>query len=91
MFMQAGAAAAAREMDAAGALAVLCGRRVRFLIRRTCVSIGRSTDSHGPVRSPPSAVRHVCVLSVLLKRTRQASVLTWRRLWKQQCWGVAGA
>ncbi|KAK9826514.1 hypothetical protein WJX81_008639 [Elliptochloris bilobata] len=46
---QAAVAAAARDMDAAGALAVLCGRRVRFLLRRTCVSIGRSTDSHGPV------------------------------------------
>lgn len=48
--LQAAAAAAAREMDAAGALAVLCGRRVRFLIRRTCISLGRSTESHGQAR-----------------------------------------
>jgi len=47
---QASSAAAAREMDAAGALAALCGGRVRYLLRRTVVSLGRSTDSHGPAR-----------------------------------------
>jgi hypothetical protein len=40
-------------MDAAGALAALCGSRVRYLLRRTVVSLGRSTDSHGPARSRP--------------------------------------
>jgi len=36
-------------MDAQGALACLCGRAGRYLVRRAAVSLGRSTDSKGDV------------------------------------------
>lgn len=38
-----------RELDAHGALAVLCGRARRYLLRRTAVLLGRNTESQGRV------------------------------------------
>ncbi|KAI8473960.1 MAG: hypothetical protein J3K34DRAFT_409085 [Monoraphidium minutum] len=42
-------AATALLMDAQGALGCLCGRNGRYLVRRTAVTLGRSTDSKGDV------------------------------------------
>ena len=42
-------ASAALFMDAQGALACLCGRGGRYLVRRAAATIGRSTDSRGDV------------------------------------------
>ncbi|KAK9908228.1 hypothetical protein WJX75_004568 [Coccomyxa subellipsoidea] len=46
---QAASASTARQLDRAGALAMLTGRRVRFLIKRSAFTIGRPTSSHGAV------------------------------------------
>lgn len=43
-------AATCRELDAVGGLAVLCGHRARYVLRRPCVAIGRSSGSQGKVR-----------------------------------------
>ncbi|KAK9811223.1 hypothetical protein WJX72_000233 [[Myrmecia] bisecta] len=46
---QSASAASARDLDSQSALAALCGRKNRFLIRRTSVTLGRTTETHGQV------------------------------------------
>jgi hypothetical protein len=41
--------ATCRQLDTLGGLAVLCGRRRRFVVRRAAVAIGRCTLSQGKV------------------------------------------
>lgn len=47
---QSALSAAARQLDALGGLALLCGRRCRYILRRSAVAIGRSSGSQGKVR-----------------------------------------
>ncbi|EIE21434.1 hypothetical protein COCSUDRAFT_66884 [Coccomyxa subellipsoidea C-169] len=47
--LMAASASTARQLDRAGALAMLSGKRVRFVIKRSAFSIGRPTSSHGAV------------------------------------------
>lgn len=46
---QAASASTARQLDRSGALAMLSGQRVRFLIKRSAFTIGRPTSTHGAV------------------------------------------
>ena len=56
-----------RELDSRRAIAVLCGSRMRYLIKSSAVDLGRSTNSLGKVRfcakHPFSIVptRHCCL------------------------------
>lgn len=47
---QSSLAGTCRELDSLGGLALLCGRRRRFVLRRAAVTLGRCTDSAGMVR-----------------------------------------
>lgn len=38
-----------RELDAHGAVAALCSRRRRYLLRKTAVLLGRNTEAQGKV------------------------------------------
>ncbi|BDA44662.1 probable microspherule protein 1 at C-terminar half [Coccomyxa sp. Obi] len=46
---QAASASTARQLDRSGALAMLSGQHVRFLIKRSAFTIGRPTSTHGTV------------------------------------------
>jgi hypothetical protein len=48
-----------RELDALGGLALLAGRRARFVLRRAAVALGRCTESRGKVR-PRAASACMC-------------------------------
>ena len=50
---QSALSAAARQLDVLGGLALLCGRRCRYILRRSAVAIGRSSGSQGKVRGVP--------------------------------------
>ena len=65
---QAASAGTARDLDRAGALAALSGRRARFLIKRSVVTIGRSTSTHGQVRVSASCDIYARVLVCLTPR-----------------------
>lgn len=54
---QSSLAGACRELDSVGGLALLCGRRRRFVLRRGAVTLGRSTESVGKVRRARGHVR----------------------------------
>lgn len=47
---QSALAATCRELDSLGGLALLCGRRRRYVLRRGVIALGRCTDSQGKVR-----------------------------------------
>ncbi len=68
---QAASASTARQLDRAGALAMLAGRRVRFLIKRSAVTLGRPTTLHGMVRARPPAPVFVTLCQAMCGHTRR--------------------
>lgn len=61
---QAASASTMREMDKLGALACLCGRHNRFLIKSSAVSLGRATEAtqaccrSAPMLEPHDVFKH---------------------------------
>lgn len=53
---QAASAGAVRALDRAGALAVLVSARGRYLVKRSAVTLGRTTSTHGKVGSRMDAI-----------------------------------
>ena len=62
VLQQAASAGTARALDRAGALAVMVSARGRYLVKRSAVTLGRTTSTHGKVGSRTDAIDGKCVV-----------------------------